>query len=199
LQTFKCGEAIMAYTCEIGSGQHIYLDNQGGQTIVTSMSGGLGQQQQSSSSFQTGQWTAPPDLFQMPQGVVIRIHTSQGEVHIQVQGTSMVVMSASPGLGVGQQMQTQQVASMPSPSMQPMQPIPPMEPMQPMQPMQPMEPMSMGGMHLNMNPMEMRMGNMEMRMGSTKATKTPARFCSQCGAQTKPGDRFCSSCGHQLG
>jgi hypothetical protein len=183
----------MAYTCEIGSGQHIYLDHQGGQTVVTSMSGGVGQQQQSSSSFSTGSWTAPPDLFRTPQGVVIRIHTAQGDHYIQVQGSSMGVMGTSPGLGAAQQMQTQQVASMPSPSM------PPMEPMPPMQPIQPMQPMQMGGMHLNMNPMEMRMGNMEMKMGSVKTAQAAARFCSQCGVQTHPGDRFCSSCGHQLG
>jgi hypothetical protein len=179
----------MAYTCEVGSGQQIYLDNQGSQTVVISMTGGPGQQQQSSSSFQTGPWTGPPDFFRTPQGAVIQIHTSQGDHHIQVQGTSMSVSSHSTGLAGAQQMQGQQVSSMPGPFVQPMPPV---------QPMQPMQPMQMGGMHLNMNPMEMRMGNMEMRMGSPNATKTTARFCSQCGAQTKPEDRFCSSCGHQL-
>ena len=53
----------MAYVCEIGTGQRAYLDNQGKQTIVTTASSSLGQQQQSSQSFVTGSWTASPESF----------------------------------------------------------------------------------------------------------------------------------------
>ncbi len=177
----------MAYACDLGTGQRIYLDNQGMQTIITAMSGGPGQQQQSSTGFQTGSWIAPPEIFQTAGGAVLKVTTAQGEHFIYIQGTSMQVMGGAPSLSGSQQMQVQQVSSVPSSSMSPMEP---------------MKPMSMGGMQ--MNPMEMRMGDMEMRMGSPTApsstpnTASPRRFCSQCGTAVEPEDRFCSSCGHRL-
>lgn len=180
----------MAYLCELGTDQRLYLENQGMQTVVTTVSSSLGQQQQASNSFQTGNWTSTPEVFQTPGGVVLKIKTAQGEHYIQVQGGSMSAMNSTPAFGSSQQMQVQQVASTPATSM------PPMEPMQPIEPMQPMKPMKMGDMEMNMNPMEMRMGNMEMRMGApTQSTK---RFCPQCGTSVDPGDRFCASCGHRL-
>jgi NADH pyrophosphatase NudC (nudix superfamily) len=186
----------MAYVCELGGGRRIYLDNQGGQTAVTIASSGAGQQQQASSRYQTGQWVAPPQLFQTLEGVAIKLTTVQGEQWLHFQGNSISVMGEFSSPGAAQQMQMQQVESVPAPVVQPMQPMTPMEPMQPMQPMK------MGNMEMNMNPMQMRMGNMEMRMGTaTAAPTTPSatrRFCSQCGAAVEPSDRFCSSCGHQL-
>jgi hypothetical protein len=218
----------MAYACELGTGQRIYIDNQGTQTVVTTMSGGPGQQQQSSTGFHTGAWSVPPEIFQTTGGAVLKVTTAQGEHFIYIQGSSMQVMGGAPSLSGSQQMQVQQVAGMPSSSMPPMEPMKPMNmggmQMSPMKPMEPMKPMSMGGMQ--MNPMEMRMGDMEMRMGSPAASsppKTPSppaappdkpvaadtpakaagapgtrRFCSQCGTAVEPGDRFCSSCGHRL-
>jgi zinc-ribbon domain len=173
----------MAYACELGTGQRIYLDNQGMQTMVTAMSGGPGQQQQSSTGFQTGSWIAPPEMFQIAGGAVLKVTTAQGEHFIYIQGNSMQVMGGVPSLSGSQQMQVQQVSRVPPSSM------PPMEPM---------KPMNMGGMQ--MNPMEMRMGDMEMRMGSASAPNTPStrRFCSQCGTAIEAEDRFCSSCGHRL-
>jgi zinc-ribbon domain len=195
----------MAYACELGTGQRIYLDHQGTQTIVTTMSGGPGQQQQSSTGFHTGSWTAPPEIFQTTGGAVLKITTAQGEHFIYIQGSSMQVMGGTPSLSGSQQMQVQQVASVPTSSLPPMEPMKPMDmggmQMSPMKPMEPMKPMKMGGMQ--MNPMEMRMGDMEMRMGSPTASSTPntpnpRRFCSQCGTAVEPEDRFCSSCGHRL-
>ncbi|WP_017302996.1 zinc ribbon domain-containing protein [Spirulina subsalsa] len=176
----------MAYLCELGSNQTVYLDNQGAQTIVTTFTGGAGQQQQSSSGFTTGHWTAPPDVFQTPQGVVIQLHTERGEQLIQVQGGSMSTMGSFPTSGQAQQMQVSSGVSMPQ--------APEMKPMQPMQPMQPMK---MGNMEMNTNPMQMRMGNMEMSMGSSPPT-SQRRFCSQCGSPIQPSDRFCANCGHSL-
>ncbi|MGA7953362.1 MAG: zinc-ribbon domain-containing protein [Gloeobacterales cyanobacterium] len=211
----------MAYACELGTGQRIYLDHQGTQTIVTTMSGGPGQQQQSSTGFHTGSWTTPPEIFQTNGGAVLKITTAQGEHFIYIQGSSMQVMGGVPSLSGSQQMQVQQVASVPTSSLPPMEPMKPMNmggmQMSPMKPMEPMKPMNMGGMQ--MNPMEMRMGDMEMRMGSPtplSTSKTPSppdvpntpaasgttpstrRFCSQCGTAVEPEDRFCSSCGHRL-
>jgi NADH pyrophosphatase NudC (nudix superfamily) len=203
----------MAYTCELGSGQRLYLENVGEQTAVTLASGSAGQQQQSGSQFTTGTWTAPPALFRTQQGVVIQLTTAQGTHHLQLQGNQLGMMSQSPALGNAQQMQMSSGVAMPGnamPPMQPMasaQPMQPMQPMAPMEPIQPMQPMKMGNMEMNANPMQMRMGNMEMQMGnaasssaasSSAASTSKAKFCSQCGSPVQPSDRFCSSCGHQL-
>ena len=205
----------MAYTCELGSGQRIYLENVGEQTAVTLASSSAGQQQQSGSQFTTGTWTTPPELFRTPQGVVIKLTTAQGTHHLQLQGNQLGMMSQSPTLGNAQQMQMSSGVAMPGNAMPPMgatQPMSPMQPMEPMQPMQPMQPMKMGNMEMNANPMQMRMGNMEMQMGnaasssaasssaasSGAASPGKAKFCSQCGTAVQSGDRFCANCGHQL-
>ncbi|MET0033561.1 MAG: zinc-ribbon domain-containing protein [Limnospira maxima] len=180
----------MPYVCELGTGQRVYLDNQGSQTVVTIASGSPGQQQQASNGFQTGTWTSPPSLYRTGNGVVLKIETAQGEHFVQLQGSSMSVMGQTPSLGSAQQMSVQQVSSTPASSM------PPMKPMEPMKPMQ------MGNMQMSMNPMEMRMGNMELKMGSSEPSSAPSsgnrKFCSNCGATVQPDDRFCGSCGHQL-
>ena len=210
----------MAFVCELDTGYRVYLDNQGTKTIVTSCSSQPGQQQQASSVMETGVWTAPPEAYRSGNGAILKISTAEGDRFAYVQGSSMSVMGASPSLGGAQQMQVQQTASVPTPSMPPMQPMQPMQevkmggmqPMQevkmdgmpPMQPMQPMQPMKMGDMTMSTNPMAMSMGNMSMSMGgaSTNAARGAVgtrQFCSQCGAKVDPNDRFCSSCGHALG
>lgn len=188
----------MPYMCELGAGQRVYLDNQGTQTIATTTSSNPGQQQQATSSFQTGVWTAPPQILQTPVGIVIEITTAQGNYFIQVQGNSVGLMTSTPAIGSAQHMQMQQVATAPT---TPTTSMPSMSPMSPMPSMSPMQPMTMGNMQMQMNPMEMRLGNMEMRMGEPAPTATPPatrRFCSQCGVPVKESDRFCASCGHKL-
>ncbi|MBF2075066.1 MAG: zinc ribbon domain-containing protein [Synechococcales cyanobacterium C42_A2020_086] len=199
----------MAYVCDLGSGQRVYLENQGPQTRVTVSFSGVGQQQQASSSWHTGNWTAPPEAFQTRSGVVIQIHGSQGASFLQVQGSSMALLSQPPVLDASQSLPLQESAASSSmPPMEPMKPMPPMEPMKPMtmgnMSMDTAGNMSMGDMSMSLNPMEMRMGNMELRMGSSSssaassAAKTVRQFCSQCGTAVKPDDRFCASCGAQL-
>jgi hypothetical protein len=199
---------IMAYVCDMGMGRRLHLDNQNGQTIITISSTAPGQQQQASSSFQTGPWAATPEVYLTSDGAVVKLQTARGANYIRLQGNSIGVSEAL-SLNELQQMQMQQTSGFVPSSPPPMEPMKPMEPMQPMEPMKPMDsnqPMTMGDMHMSMNPMEMRMGNMEMHMGNPKATAhaptgvAPAtkRFCSQCGASVKDSDRFCTSCGHRL-
>ena len=188
----------MAYICELSPGHNIYLDNQGDQTLITSMMSTPGQQQQSSSSVRTGCWTALPEIYRTPQGAVIKLTTAQGEQFIQVQGSSMISMTSIPSLQGSQQIQINQSEAAPSTSSLPLQ--------APLPPMQPMQPMKMGDMEMGMKPMEMRMGNMHLSMGSVssesahsgKTQPTERRFCNQCGVALEPKDRFCSSCGHKL-
>lgn len=205
----------MAYLCELSAGHRIYLENQGVQTRLRVSMASPGQQQQSSSSFQTGAWTAPPEAFLNGQRLVFKLTTAEGELYVQVQGTSMSLVARGIGAEGARSVALQQSAFPDSAkagqtpsmsSMPPMQPMEPMQPMQPMQPLEPMQPMQMGNMQ--MNPMEMRMGNLSMSMGAAQASepssppasspKTPGsqrKFCTQCGGIVEAGDRFCSACG----
>lgn len=178
----------MAYTYELGTGQRVYLDQQGKQTIVIATSGHAGQQQQSSSSFQTGSWVEPPEIAQVPGGAVVKIRAAQGQSFIHIQGNSMSVTTEMTSSRDFQPMQARPDVETPASSVSSMQP------------MQPMEPMKMEGMQMSTNSMEMRMGDMEMKMGEPQSSreKKTKRFCSQCGEPIKPSDRFCSSCGHRL-
>jgi hypothetical protein len=193
----------MAYVCELGAGQRVYLDNQGTQTVVTLASSSPGQQQQATTSVQTGSWIGPPQAFQAASGVVIKIQLPEADRFIQIQGSSISLVNAG-AIETAQPLAMQQAE------------MPMMPSMEPMQPMQPMQPMTMGNMSMSLNPMEMRMGDMEMRMrsetssassnqGTNQATNqastdaaTNKRFCNQCGSAVKPADRFCSSCGNRL-
>ena len=192
----------MGYVCELGTGRKLYLDNQAGQTVVTLANTASGQQQQASSSFQTGPWIATPEVYLTADGAVVKLQSARGAHYIRVQGGSIGVSEAF-SLDSLQHMQMQQTSTS-------VPPTPPMSPIAPMTPMTPMPPMPLGNAAMGMNPMEMQMGNMQMRMGNNPppatvsnppAATTPhqRRFCSQCGNPVKPEDRFCTSCGHHLG
>ncbi|MBE9028896.1 zinc ribbon domain-containing protein [filamentous cyanobacterium LEGE 11480] len=210
----------MPYMCDISPNQTVFLDNPGDQTVLTCMSGQVGQQQQSSSSFTTGRWSNPPELWRSSQGLFIQIHGESGITIVQIQNNGLHVTSAQ---AIGQPAQTipmQPVAAMPNmptmQSMQPMPPIQPMPPMQPMSPMQPMPPMNMSNMNSAPPAMQMQMGNMQMSMdnptnpkssssngvshslNSSHSTPTQRNFCSGCGQPIRPNDNFCSSCGQKL-
>lgn len=198
----------MPYSCELGPGQRIYLDNRGAQTQIVLSGGGPGQQQQSSSSFETGPWTAPPELFRTSDGLVVKFSTDRGDRFVQIQGNQVGAIAGLPSVQSAQALSLQAVSETPAsrgplPPPSSLPPLEPMQPMQPLQPMQPMQPMRMGDMEMDANRMSMQMGNMQMNMGGGQASSQdrPARsrrFCSQCGAPVESGDRFCASCGHKL-
>jgi len=170
----------MAYICDLGSGQQVYIENSGMQTAITLASSTPGQQQQASSSFETGKWLSPPTAFRTASGVILRVESAQGQYFVQVQGNSTIVLNTPPSLaGAGEL---------------PLKPAdaPPMKPMAPMKPIEPMKPMA----PMKMSNMEMRMGNMSMQMGNP--APAAQQFCPQCGASAAEGDRFCTSCGTRL-
>lgn len=189
---------MAAYTCDLDKGQQITIENQEPQTAITLTSGGSGQQQSQSNSFETGNWRVPPTVFRTPSGVVLRIEAEQGQHFIQVQANGMSKLDAAPSLSDAdviplRKVETEAVSRHSMPDMQPMQP---------MEPMKPMPPMQMGNMEMRMEPMAMRMGNMEMRMGEPLGTQAAPdqrqsvkNFCPQCGSKLGKGDRFCSNCG----
>jgi hypothetical protein len=184
----------MAYMCNLGNGQQVVVENQDNQTIVTLSGRGPGQQQQASTGFSTGKWTALPVLYREGGGFILRLETDRGPHYVQLQGSSMSAIGTTPHLGNAEVMPLQTLDRPQGGTMNPMEP---MQPMKPMQPMNPMEPMKMGDMEMRMNPMEMRMGKMNMSMGDSSPSYRQ-NFCSQCGAPVKENDRFCANCGNRL-
>lgn len=184
----------MAYVCELSPGHRVYLDNQGGQTIITVSMGQPGQQQQASNSMTTGPWTSSPEAYRHAAGAVFKLFTAQGESCVYVQGNSVSMTSSAPSAAGAQQLSMQQTTTIPTATS-------PMPAMPSMKSMQPMQPMTMGNMQMTNSPMEMRMGSMELKMDAAKPSEqstTPRNFCPQCGTKVAPEDRFCSSCGHGL-
>ena len=188
------------YLGNLGSGQQVYLENQGTQTIVTLFSSSPGQQQSQSNSFQTGFWVQPPALFRTASGVILQIHTQSGNHFVRLQTSGMTSVNETPSLSNAENIPLQQTEKNPASTMPSMPPMQPMEPMKPMEPIKPMEPLRMGNMEMQMSPrMQMRMGNMELQMPPL-GTETPAKggFCTQCGNQLSAEDKFCGKCGHQV-
>jgi len=132
----------MAYVCNLGNGQNIYLDNPGEQTVVMSMIQSPSQQQQSSSSFHTGTWTEIPQVFQTSQGLMIKIMSVQGDILIQVQGQNMQVTQNITGLLQSQKITVTQTHSMPKTALM-MTPMPQMQTISPLKPIEPMQMTSM--------------------------------------------------------
>lgn len=179
----------MAFVCTLSTGRSLYLDNFEGRTIVTLSSTTPGQQQQASSTFQTGAWTATPEVYLTSDGAVVKLQAERGSHYVRVHGSSIGVSEAL-SLDALQQMQIQQTSGVTPAPVEPMPPVT-MDDMT----------LKMGDMTMTMNPMQMQMGNMTLRMGESIAKPSAAtsqRFCSQCGAAVKQDDRFCTSCGSQL-
>ena len=213
----------MIYSCDLPSGQTLYLENQGDMTNATVLMKQSGQQQQSGSSVMTGTWQIPPEVFAMGGGAVVRLTTEMGVWSLMVQGMSLSVQSGAVEMG-NQVMGLTALSQMPnvassSFSMPPMTPMPPMKSMPSMTPMPPMG-MSMGrsatgsssqasssvnaGGHTATNARESTSpdspGNVSGNVSGNASGNASGnvKFCSQCGTGVKADDRFCSSCGHSL-
>ena len=195
----------MAYQFNLGSGQQLFVQQQGEQTAIALYSGSAGQQQQQQNTVTTGQWQEPPTLFRMGGGFILRLEGSQGKTIVQIQANGLQTLSATaaPNLANADTIAGQRVAD--SATSQSSQAGFAMEPMQPMKPMEPMKPMQMGNMSMQMDPMRMQMGDMKLEMGNQPASSSSSsreaqasRFCTQCGQPVAASDRFCAHCGHQL-
>jgi zinc-ribbon domain len=199
----------MGYKLELNAEQSVYLENLGTQTRVTTISSSPGQQQQSSSSFQTGSWTAPPEAFRTAIGVVVRLSTAQGERFLHVEGNRLSTLHDVPSLREAQPVPVESVAQVPVTPMQPISPVPPMT-MGDMQMDRGGMSMQMGNMRLSMNPIarsqdaqsqDVQSQNTPLPTNLTDGSEAPSgqrNFCSQCGVALKLSDRFCANCGHRL-
>lgn len=202
----------MIYSCDLPSGQTLYLENQGDMTNATVLMKQSGQQQQSGSSVMTGTWQIPPEAFAMGGGAVVRLTTAMGVWSLMVQGMSLSVQSGTVEMG-NQVMGLTTLSQMPNVASSSFS-MPPMTPMTSMPSMNPMPPMGM-----SMNPMQMQMGNMGMSMGGSSGSQASSSVSSSGNSggngaanssrdspsQDSPGKasgnvksdnvKFCSQCG----
>ena len=169
-------DLTMAYQCDLGTGQRLYLENRGTQTIVRLTSGSARQQQSQQSNFETGEWQDLPKVFRTGTGLILQIESAQKQSFVSLQAQRIGTLSHLPDMTGAEVLSLQPTEAIASS----------FKPMEPMKPMQPMEPMK---------PMEMKMGSMQMQMGTPQSGQ---RFCSQCGESVRVSDRFCSHCGTQL-
>ncbi|CAM3244741.1 hypothetical protein DESA109040_04790 [Deinococcus saxicola] len=116
----------MAYQAKVENGQTVVLENQGRQTVIRVSSHG----QRQSSSATTGEWKAPPTLFQTGDGAVVEIHTGDGPVYFQIRNGQLHPLDRAPMLEEAQYLELEEVADGTGQSE-----IKPMKPMKPLKPM----------------------------------------------------------------
>jgi ribosomal protein L32 len=170
----------MAYSVILGDSRQLAIANLGTQTQINLSMSTPGQQQSQSSSFSTGKWLSEPKLYQLEQGFVLEINTSQNSHYILIQDNSISTIKSPTGLNNYPQIDLTAIADSNS------------------APMPPIQPLKMGNMSMNLNSMSMQMGKMSMSLNNQSKTSVTQQFCSQCGKQAKMSDRFCRSCGHEL-
>jgi hypothetical protein len=128
----------MAYSCDIGNGQRLLVQNDGDNTQVALSSGDSGQQQNQSTGFTTGEWSKPPELFRTRENLVLHVEGKNGVQFIGIHGDQIESLRSEPKLDNAEKLtlkeSNEQIARM--------KPMKPMEPMKPMKPMEPMKPMS---------------------------------------------------------
>ena len=173
----------MAYLATLGDTQ-LAIANKSGQTQITLMISSPGQQQSQSSSFTTGEWSDRAKLFNLQQGFVLQINTSQGSYYVGIQHQRISKIEPPSDLHNYPLMDWKE--------------LPDDNSTMDFQPISPMQPMKMGDMSMDINSMSMKMGDMSLSLNNQAKTTVTKQFCSQCGTEAQTSDRFCRSCGHEL-
>ena len=125
----------MTYRHDIGNGQRLLVENDAEDTQVALSSGDSGQQQNQSTSFNTGKWSKPPELFRTTDDLVLHLESKRGVQFISVHGHQIQSMSSEPDLKNAEKLTLKE-------SDEKIARIKPMKPMEPMEPMKPMKPMN---------------------------------------------------------
>jgi predicted RNA-binding Zn-ribbon protein involved in translation (DUF1610 family) len=159
----------MAYRCEPHPGQEVFVDCRDGQTQLLCRRHQPGSQQQASSSFTTGNWTQPPELWRSPHGQFIHIHSPQGPILVQINPNGLEVLGP---------------ATIP----------PPIEVI----PLQPTDTMPTTHRHRHQTTTHQTTTHQSVA-STARATHTRHHACPSCGHIVRPiVDRFCSNCGQKL-
>ena len=115
----------MAYTCDIGNGQRLLVQNDGDNTQVALSSGDSGQKQNQSTSFTTGEWSKPPELLRTRENVVLRLEGKDGVQFIGILGDQLESLQSEPKLENAEKLTLKESNE----SIARMKPMKPMEPM----------------------------------------------------------------------
>jgi hypothetical protein len=166
----------MAYLCEPHPGQQVFVDCLDGQTQLLCRRSQPGSQQQASSSFTTGNWTQPPELWRSPHGQFIHIHSPQGPIFVQIHSNGLEVIGPAT--------------------------IPPPIEIIPLQPTDAM-PTTHHHRHSRQRHQTHRHQTTHQTVVTSTAratTRTRHHACLSCGHIVRPiVDRFCANCGQKLG
>jgi hypothetical protein len=127
----------MTYTHDIGNGQRLLVENDGDHAQVALSSGDSGQQQNQSTSFNTGKWSKPPELFRTGDDIVLRLESKSGDQFISVHGHQIQSMGSEPDLKNAEKLRLKESDEKIA-RMKPMKPLEPMKSMEPTKPMKPM-------------------------------------------------------------
>ncbi|MGD1917951.1 MAG: zinc ribbon domain-containing protein, partial [Pleurocapsa sp.] len=168
----------MSYAANLTGNQHLAIANTRDKTTINLVSSSFGQQQSQSSSFTTGIWQAPPQLYQIGTNFVLKLNGERGISHILIQANGISNREQRElGKEIEIEIQKTKDAEIESSNMK----YKPMEMMKPIEQMKPMQPMKMGNMSMDINSMSMQMGNMSLNMNDTKTSTSTKLFCDQCG------------------
>jgi hypothetical protein len=121
----------MTYACDIGNGQRLLVENDGDETQVALSSGDVGQQQNQSTGFNTGNLSKPPELFRTSENLVLRLESKSDVKFIGIYGHQIESMRDEPVLENAEKLTLEE-------SNEKIERMKPMEPMKPMKPMKPM-------------------------------------------------------------
>jgi hypothetical protein len=115
----------MAYTCDIGNGQRLLVQNDGDNTQVALSSGDSGQKQNQSTSFTTGEWSKPPELLRTRENLVLRLEGKDGVQFIGILGDQLESLQSEPKLENAEKL-TLKESNEEIARMKPMEPMKPM-------------------------------------------------------------------------
>lgn len=123
----------MNYECELKIGQHLEIDNEGEQTIVSFSSRATGQQQSQGHGFTTGKWARKPTVHRAGKTLIVRLETSGGARFLLIEDNQTTMLNSEPVLENAETVELKE-----APERKRMKPMEPMRPMKPMEPMKPM-------------------------------------------------------------
>ena len=157
----------MPYTANLSDNQKLAISNIGNQTNITLVSSSTGQQQSQGSSFTTGVWQTPPQLYKVGAGFILKLNTSSGASYVSIQANGMSTITA-PASDNGEEVKLQKTDDTATDASN--------MGFEPIQPMKPMQPMKMGNMSMDINSMSMQMGNMSLNMNDNKTSTSTKVF-----------------------
>ena len=124
----------MAFSCDIGNGHRLLVQNDSDNTHVALSSGDSGQKQNQSTGFTTGEWSKAPELFRTRENLVLRLEGKNGVQFIGIHGDQIESMRSEPKLENAEKLTLKESNE----NIARMKPMKPMESMKPMEPMKPM-------------------------------------------------------------